>query len=403
MEKKKLIVNCAICDARSVSELTLKSYEKIVINAASILVSKETKDLFSIYNVSMNAADINEIPSDVEVMIQNGEFEISEAIVISKPTILIVNGSLNIKDGSQRPLENLTSIVVNGRVSYPSNLQCHLPSIKVNGTTDCYPADAIRLKNKVIIDKSFIIKAKENSKYYVRSKVIIPDEALNIPILVDKGVSFITKKAIIAEDLLEIALSLFNEDTDTKVIPAGYSYIAGGKLDDNLIRKHGDKLYVDGDFIINLESSKALEKLTGVKVSGSVLIVGNLLDKFNMIDSEYESIRTIKGTILEDKGILSINKRMLENSEYGITVSDCGVVKLKDDITPEDIEEKLQFIDCGCVFCNEEQRSAIELVSEDVGQINDSDNKSGFLNGMIDGLGLHDKDAQVVNAAKYTM
>jgi len=63
----------------------------------------------------------------------------------------------------------------------------------------------------------------------------------------------------------------------------------------------------------------------------------------------------------------------------------------------------LQFIDCGCVFCNEEQRSAIELVSEDVGQINDSDNKSGFLNGMIDGLGLHDKDAQVVNAAKYTM
>ncbi|NLY18822.1 MAG: hypothetical protein GX045_07715 [Clostridiaceae bacterium] len=403
MEKKKLVVNCAVCDARNVTESTLKSYEKIEINAASVFVSKEAKEIFSLYNVSINAADINEIPQDVEVMVQNGAFELSETTVISRPAVLVVNGSLNIKNGAQNALGKIISILVNGQVSYPSNLQDYLPSIKVNGSTDSYPHDAIRLKNKLIIDNPFIIKAKESAKYYVKNKVVIPDETLNISKLAGKGVSFITKKAIIAENLLEAALPLFNEDADTVVIPAGYSYIAGGKLDDVLIRKHGDKLYVDGDFIVTLENSNALEKITSIRVNGAVLIVENLMDKLNAIDAEYENIKTIKGTLIEDKGILSIDKRMLESNEHGITVSDCGVVKLKDDITPEDIEKKLQFTDCGCIFCNEEQKSSVELVSEDVGQIVDNNNESGFLKGIIGGSDLYNNETQVINAANYTM
>lgn len=406
MGKKKLVVNCAVCDARFVSESTMESYEKIEINAAGIFVSKEARELFSRYNVSMNAAEINEISRDVEIIVQNGTFELSKATVITKPTVLVVNGSLDIKDGSQKALGNLISIRVNGQVSYPSHLQEYLPSIKVNGITDCYPQDAIRLKNKFIVDNMFIIKAKEKARYYAKNKVIIPDEALNVSKLADKGISFITKKAIIAENLLETALPLFSDDTGTEVIPAGYSYVDGGMLEDTLIQKHGDKLYVDGDFIISMRSSDTLEKLKSLKVNGTILVAGSIIDKLNMLNAEYERIKKIKGTIINDKSIVSIDKRMLDADRHGITVMDCGVVNLKDDVAPENIENLLQFIDCGCIFCNGEQKSAVERVSEDVGQIvdnNNDNNITAIIKGTMGGPDSYDKETQVINAANYTL
>ena len=54
------------------------------------------------------------------------------------------------------------------------------------------------------------------------------------------------------------------------------------------------------------------------------------------------------------------------------------LISNKANITPEDIEDKLQFIDCGCIFCNGEQRGAVELISEDVGLINDSENTTAI-------------------------
>ena len=41
---KKMMVNCAVCDMRSVSEETLKNYEQITVNAATVFVTPEKKD-----------------------------------------------------------------------------------------------------------------------------------------------------------------------------------------------------------------------------------------------------------------------------------------------------------------------------------------------------------------------
>ncbi|MDD4493683.1 MAG: hypothetical protein PHV32_04945 [Eubacteriales bacterium] len=403
MEKKKLVVNAALCDARTVSESTLEAYESIVINSAVILVSKESNELIARYNVSMNTSEVMEVSAEAELMVQNGAYEITGGTVMAKPTVLVVNGSLNIGKDSGKALESFISIIVNGQLSYPSDLKEQLPPIKVNGSTDSYPGDAIKLKNKLVLDLPFIIKAKK-AKYFVKNKVIVTDEALDISRLTDKGASFITKNAVIAENLLEKAMLLFGEETNIKVVPAGYACCADGELNDALIRKHGDKLFIDGDLIIDSESRNALEKLSSVKVSGSVLITEKLTEKFNTLDAEYEKLKFIKGKILSDKGITSVEKRMLEKQEDGITVIDCGLVNVKEEIKPEEIEEKLQFIDCGCVFCYPEQKGSIELVSEGVGLISDSGAKgAGSLKGILGELKLFDKDTKVINASSYKM
>ena len=403
MEKKKLKINAAICDARNVTEATLESYESVDINAALILVSKDSKELISRYDVNMNAASIQETPADIEVMIQNGKYEITDGTNLSKPVALVVNGKLDITTASQEVLEKFYLIIVNGLVEYPDNIGDKLPNISVNGKTETYPADAIRLKSKFIMDKTFIIRA-EAAKYFARSKVVIEDKSLNIDSLVEKGAKFITKKGVIAEELLEKALPLFDLETDIETIPGGYKYISGETLKDSLVRKHGPKLYVDGDLTISLEGEKALDKLDSLKVAGTVYLLERLKDKFHDMDSEYDDVKTIKGFVLGDKPMVSIDSRLISKHKDGITIQDCAAVNIKEDVSPEEIEENLQFIDCASIFCNQEQRSAVESVAEDVAFIDDSGkSKAGGLKAIFDESGILDKDTKAVNAATYTM
>lgn len=403
MENKKLVVNSAICDTRSVKEEILKLYEGIELNAATILVSETSKELLSHYNVTMNAAEVMEISENAEVLIQNGTFEISEGTIMAKPTILIVNGSLQIKKNSEKALETFVSIIVNGTVSYPKDLQNQMPPLKVNGSIDTYPSDAILLKNRLTIDKVFILKAKE-AKYYVKNKVVITDETLDISSLISKGSSFITKRAIIAESLLQNALQLFEDETDITLIPTGYGYVQGGKLDDSMISKNGNKLYVDGDLIITKESESALSKLIGVRVKGSILVANKLTDKLLHLDAEYNDIKQIKGNIMADKGMLKISSHTIAGLDEGLTIIDCGMVQLDSDIISSDIEEKLQFIGCGVIACHLEQRGVIELVSEDVGLINDKGlAEIDDLGDFAENSNLYQKNTQVINTANYKM
>lgn len=396
MDKKELVINSAFCDTRTATEEVLNLYESIEINAATVLVSKESKELLSRYNISINTAETIEISKDTEVITHNGSFEISKSTKMSKPTILIINGSLEIKKEAADALKNIVSIHVNGYVSYPSDLQNQLPPISVNGTIESYPSDAIRLKNKQIIDKIFILKAK-STKYYAKNKIIIADESLDLSSLITKGTSFITKKAVIAENLLEDAIKLFEDDTDIMIIPSGYRYIEEETLNDFIINKYGDKIYVDGDLIINSDSENALSKLTGIRVNGSILIVKKLVDRLLNLDVEYKDIKVIKGKIIKDKGNLSINKNTLSGITDGVTISDCGMVKISSDITPEEIEEKLQFFGCGYISCHPDQRGAVELVSEDVGFINDEDKAESA------DSSLYNKNTQVINSASYNL
>lgn len=401
MENKELKINAVICDARKTSEELLKLYESIAINAVMVLVSKESKDLFARYNVKINASNIFEASKDAEIITYNGYFEISGNTKMSNSTLLIVNGHLDIKQDAVDALKSFDAIIVNGSVSYPSSIQNLLPPIKINGTIDSYPSDAIRLKHRHIVDKTFLLIAK-NAKYYAKNEVVIADESLDLSSLNEKGTFFITKKAIIAEKLLDSAINLFGDDTDITVIPAGYKYVQEEYLNNYVINKYGDKLYVDGDLVITSDNEDALHKLTGLKVNGSIMISNNLVDYLTSIDAEYEDLEIIKGIIIEDRGMINISKETLARYKYGVTISDCGKVELSPDITPEEIEEKLMFIDCGYILCSPEQKGSVEMVSEDVGYVDDR-SEPHIMNSEEDVSGISDKNTHVIKTVFYSL
>jgi len=403
MEKKKLVIDAAVVDASAVTQEYLNSYESIAINATALLVSKRSKELLSRCNAKINVSHVIDIPEDSEIMIQNGTFEITEGTKMAKPTFLLVNGHLNIGNNAQEALKTFSGFIVNGLISYPSDLSNSLPLMNINGTIDAYPSDAIRLKNKLIVDKAFIIRAKD-AKYYVKSKVVIADENLDIPVLINKGTSFITKKAFIAENLIESAVKLFEDDTEIILIPAGYKYVAEENLNDMMVKKYGNKLYVDGDLIITSEGENALNKLTGIIVNGTVMVLEKLADRLMDLDIEYEELKIIKGNIIKDSGMLQLSSKSLSRYKDGVTVIDCGMVKLDPDISDQEIEEKLQFIGCGMISCTPEQKLAVELVSEDVGMVKGNImDATEYTDFESEDSYLYDENTQVINSTYYKM
>lgn len=73
---KNLVVNCATCDARFVTEKTLQSYEQIRISCATMLTTPASRELMNQYNISMNCATVLSLDEDVQLVTVNGKGEI---------------------------------------------------------------------------------------------------------------------------------------------------------------------------------------------------------------------------------------------------------------------------------------------------------------------------------------
>ena len=61
MEKKKLMINTAVCDLRGATAEKLDQYEAVTVNAATIVTSPAAQALLAGYPVQLNAAEVVEL------------------------------------------------------------------------------------------------------------------------------------------------------------------------------------------------------------------------------------------------------------------------------------------------------------------------------------------------------
>lgn len=405
MSMKKLVVNAATCDARKVSEETLSSYDSISLNTAMLLTTSASRALLHKYNVTMNCARIEDIPDDADILFQNGKYTISANDKSGKPAVLNVNGSLTVEPGAEEAIKRFVSIIVNGRVIYPESMAAYLGNMTVNGSSESYPDDAILLKNTFIVDKTFILRSK-GSKYYARKFVVLADESLDVAELVNKGALFLTEKAIVAESLLEASIPLFEEKTEIITIPDGCAFVKDNvSLDKGLLRKHGKKLLIYGNLLIDSEAGDLLDEIEYLRVKGTITLSNTLEDRFFGKDFEYDNLKIVRGKYIDDKIFIKVDMHMLGQNPDGLSVSDCVNVTIAKDVPPEMILERLIINDCVNVVCTPEQRSAVEQVATDVANISESD-KPGMgdlLKGILPDTGKDSEDTKVINSAYYVL
>ncbi len=395
-QKKSMRINCALCDMSSVAESTLAAYENIFVNAALVLTSAKTQELMPRYHVIVNAATVLVKPDHAELKVVNGKCEIMPGDAPNQPVALLVNGSLEIGKDTEEILRHYALIQVNGSVAYPDSLSGKLDMLRVNGNTECYPADVIRLDNSFLVDKTFRLRAKAG-RYYAKRRIVILSGDADVAALQNKGVRFLTKTAVLTESLAEAAIPLFDESTEIHIVPDGCAYVGNDAvLNEALVKRYGSKLYIAGDLVLDMESEPLIGQLEYLKVLGSVQIPEKLVNSFYAIGAEYEALEAVKGLVLRDKISFLLDKGLLERHPEGITLLDCVNVKLDKDIPPEWIEERLMIKDCVNVSCSPEQRSTVELIGPDIVEVS-------LLNDILNDEQLTNPDTQVINTVEFQL
>ncbi|MGN0976638.1 MAG: hypothetical protein ACI4PH_01170 [Faecousia sp.] len=405
---KKMIINCGDCDARNVSEETLAAYESIVINCGSVLVTPETRNLLNRYAVTMNCGDVLELGKDVRLKSINGSAQIRSTDAVPGKTYLQVNGTLEIGPDTQTVLEQYVGIQVNGSVTCPESVSGCLGMLKVNGSTVCYPDDAIVLKRNAVIDKVFALRAK-NRRYWSAKRMIMVDPELDASALAAKGAEFSAKEVILSQSKVESLIGLIDETADIVIVPDGTRVIPDDvELDELTVKKYGTKLYVLGDLKVTKEARETLERLEYLNVQGDADVPGALKDLLLEKAEISGDVKILKGRYLTDKISARISKWMLEQEPEGVSVVDCVELRLDEEISNELILERLSVRDCTSVICTPEQESALAAVCEDVvniGQASGDDEDMG-VGDLIKGA-LHGAkellDTKVINAGDYVL
>ncbi len=409
---KKMIVNCATCDMRSVSEETLKTYEQIVVNAASVIVTTETKELINRYNVMLNAADVMEVPAgaNVKVSSHNGAYELTAdgAPREGEIAVLMVNGALTIGADALSAAQAFHEIKVNGSVTMPKSMSGKLSNLSVNGSVNAYPDGAILLRRNAEIDRTFPLRARENVLYWAARRLIFTDTELNVGKLQEKGVRFASKSAIVAEGLAEAVTPMLSEDTDILIVPDGTKFVNDSvKMNRRFLKKCGKRVFLNDDLTVEPEAAEILPEIEYLYVNGDVKLPAELVDAFEDVVEHYDELIIVKktGKVIEDHVRATVDKALLEKYPDGILVTDCAMVHLNKDVPADLIMERLSIADCAQVFCTPEQEAAVSAVSRDVAMIGgkDDDGDDEGIAGLVAGALHLNPDLKVINAAEYVM
>lgn len=369
MEKKKLLVHCNTCDLRSLNKELLDQYEAITVHAVTILTSPRVQSLTASYDLRLDCVTLLSLEEGTELIQQNGIYRMKRGERIPEHEFCIcINGKVIIEEGTEELLKKCAFLSVNGKVICPHSMLPLLPQMQLNGKTDVYPDGAIVLDSVFVPDRVFALRAKEQV-YFAAAKVILCEETLDVAELCRRGARFKTPKALIAEPLLEEALSLFDDETKVEVLPAGMRYLNEDLvLGKNELQIYGTSLYVDGN--VTVEEESVIEELQRLKVKGTLRIKEQLLPALQQMAEKlvYDKLVVQRGIWIADKISLLVDAELLEQYEE-IHISDVVNVKLAPSITSKQILQQLHFSDCVNISCSSKQKSAVEMTSEDVASI----------------------------------
>lgn len=405
-DKINYVLNCDICHTRKMREEDYNHYKKMIINADIVIVSTASKSIINRLPVTINQDFTIEIADAVEAELKviSGSYEITDSMAVWEHTLLIVNGDLNIHSGTKEILEKYEKIHVNGSVRCAESVSGYLTKLSSSNSVAIYPDDCMILNDTFIIDKYFPLRAKEGSKYYVKDKVIIQDKSIDLQKLAEKNIQFVTDQLIIPEEMVESCIELFDEKVEFVIIPAGMTLHYGDAvLSEDLLKKEGDSIYVYGNLTVPKDVRLDIldEMISKLIVTETVVLMRNQEVSFKKLNVDYQRLEfKWEGRTIENKPSIHVDKILLENSPDKVLVKNTATIKIAEDVMPELILNRLMIKNCARVLCNENQKSAVAAIAQNVAQIGESggEEQKGMMSELKELL-----SAKVINADSYIL
>ena len=373
MEKKKLILNCEVCDSRTMKEEDYQPYESITINAEDLIVNEVSKAKLFRLPVRQNIGRMIECEEETDVKNINGAYEITADKMPQKPVILVANGSLKVMPGTEEILKKYKCMIINGSVELPESLKSAPDQMVVNGSVSTYPDDHVILDDDFIMDLYFPVRARDGMKYFARKTVIIQDTDVDIAKLLQKNVYIRTPRLIVPESKIEVCARLFDADVDFVVVPDGMSLVYGDAvLNEDLIYKKGRRLFVYG--CLKLEENTDMEMLRReidqLTVTGRVSLYKDQKEKFLTMNVRYKELHVeSRERVLQGLVTVHLNKKLFDSSPDGIRIGSAVKVVIEEDVTPEMLIHGLNGINCLQIECSDEQREALYHIKTEHGMM----------------------------------
>ncbi len=369
MEKKKLEINCAKCDARSINEESYAKYDKIEINTAIMLIDDRSREVLSRLGAEIHAAKTLSAKDDVPVVEINGPHKITAAALPKKGTVLTVNGGVEIEKGANKAVEMYSYIDINGNLECPESIVSSLANVNVNGCVGTYPDDYIKLHSKLAIDDMFIARAAQNGKYYVGGTVSLTDRAVDASRLVEKNVKFKTKRFITHEDRLDESLPMFDFDTEIILAPSDCAIVGGSaKLNPDLLDEYGTRLFVFGNLDARGNIADVISRLEKLAVTGKITVTRKNAAAIRGLGAKYKKLEIVKEMTFANTASVRVTNEMLRASD-GAAVQNCAVLTIDGDVSAEDIKNLLEAVNVRHIVCSKEQAAAVRSVCKNVGAV----------------------------------
>lgn len=236
-------------------------------------------------------------------------------------------------------------------------------------------------------------RAKVNREYFVAEEVILQDENVDVQRLIQKNVSFRTKRVVLPATKLEECAALFDEACEFIIVPKSMSFLYENvELKPELIEKNGTRIFVYGNVRLNENSKDICSSLEKLIVKGKMIITENLLDEFRNLNVEYEQLEIVKGIQIRNQLKVKVDNELLKNNEQGIEIRNVVRVEIEIDVQAKDIQNLLSFRNCVYVICSEMQKGAVELVAKNVAYVGEVETGIEQRNIMLQGSNLINSD-----------
>ena len=335
-----------------------------MINTDLLLVSAESRGVLERLPAICNTDNTLEVDDNANLIFQNGSTEINGSSAFPADAVLAVNGNLLIhSDTCRQTLEALRAVNVTGSLLCPASLLTCIKDLYAAGKIKTYPDDCVVLPPVFTPDEYFHLRAREGQKYYAEQEIRLTAPGIDLGTLRDKKVQFISPRFFVPAEKAADALELFNETASMEIIPQGYAFIdACEELSENLAE----------DFY-----------------------------QFNVECSSVKIVKEEKRHILENSPRITLDKDILTASPQGVLVRNSAVLTIEENITPQDILDHVEIVNCARVDCTEKQKAAVYQKSTNVPQIG-SREENGEPSGML-GILLNLAETKMINADKYVL
>jgi len=375
--KRKLIVNAGTALLLDEQSDALTAYGSITINGGRVVISRKVHEKMSAINASINSGGMSIIDIAGEVT----ELESGTAITAKSAfcgCYIICDGKLIIEDleglagitglyadrifhPESVSLGAVKGITASRRIAYPDGAKLHLSGLTLGGET---PA------------------AQEGRLNWVNGNITALDGG-ELEKLREKEASFQCRKLIIRTSLFEKYADMFKAESIT-FVPDDHAYMKDLTLDAATQVLYGDKLFVNGDLMIDHDQAQHLGGLNSLIVEGTVTMPISAAASFKAC-GKARGYDLYEGVLKAINGADSIDHEQLKSAiDRGIryTLRINGKLTFTSDVTAQDVEA-IAAIECnGLLVAPSSARGAL-------------DSKIKSMNGKIKNLSEDEKDSTI--------